>query len=769
MAHDGTCRHHGGEGEGKETEGASARTPREGYVCPMCPGVHSDTPANCPKCGMALEPAQPQARETRTEYTCPMHPEIVREEPGTCPKCGMALEPRTVDVEAGPSPELLDMTRRFRVALVGTVPVFVLAMGEMVPGLSSLVSGDWSRWAQLLLASPVVLWAGWPFFQRGWASIVNRSPNMFTLIAIGTGAAYLASLAGLLVPDLFPDGFRSEDGTVPLYFESAAVIVTLVLVGQVLELRARERTGDALKALIDLAPKTAIRLSDCGHEREVPLDQIKEGDRLRVRPGDAVPVDGTILEGTVTLDESRVTGEARPVEKGPDEGVIGGTILGGNSGFVMRADKVGSDTMLSRIVRMVSDAQRSRAPIQALADRVAGWFVPAVVLCAVIAFAVWAAVGPSPALAHGVLAAVSVLIIACPCALGLATPMSVMTGVGRGAQAGILIRDAEALERLAAIDTLVLDKTGTLTEGQPAIEAVETAEDADEASVLRLAAALERASGHPLARAFVEAAEKRGLTLPDAPGDFDQTDGKGVAGTVESRRVAIGNAAMMRVAGADPEALEEAADAWRRDGATAVFVALDGKMAAVLKLADPIKETTAEAIEGLHAAGIRLVMLTGDNRATAEAVARRLGIDEVEAEVLPEDKHAVVERLQGEGRRVAMAGDGVNDAPALARADVGIAMGTGADIAIESAHVTLVRGDLRAVLAARTLGRAVMRNIRQNLFFAFVYNGLGVPLAAGVLYPVLGMMLSPMVAAAAMSLSSVSVIGNALRLRAAKL
>jgi Cu+-exporting ATPase len=739
--------------------------PRDGYICPMCPGVWSETPDSCPKCGMALEPARPQATQSKTEWTCPMHPEIVRDEPGDCPICGMALEPRTVDVDSGPSPELVDMTRRFWVALVGTVPVFALAMGEMIPGLAHLVDGPWNKWVQLAFATPVTLWAGLPFFQRGWASIVNKSPNMFTLIAIGTGAAYLYSLAGILAPGLFPAGFRMADGSVPLYFESAAVIITLVLVGQVLELRARERTGDALKALINLAPKTAIRMTDCGHEKEVPLDQVREGDRLRVRPGDSVPVDGTILEGRVTLDESMVTGESKPVEKGEGDSVIGGTIVQGSAGLVMRADKVGDETMLSQIVQMVADAQRSRAPIQSLADKAAGYFVPAVVAIAVIAFIAWATVGPAPALAYALLAAVSVLIIACPCALGLATPMSVMTGVGRGAQAGILIKNAEALERMESVDTLVTDKTGTLTEGKPAVEEIETAGGASESDVLRLGAALEKASGHPLARAFVEAAQARGVDLPATPDDYDQTDGKGVEGTVDGRRVAIGNAAMMRAVGADPSALEETADQWRGEGATAVFVALDGDLAGVCKLADPIKETTAEAIKGLHAAGIRIVMLTGDNRRTAEAVAKRLGIDEVEAEVLPEDKHGHIERLQKEGRKVAMAGDGVNDAPALARADVGIAMGAGADVAIESAHVTLVKGDLRGVLRARTLGRAVMRNIRQNLFFAFVYNALGVPIAAGVLYPVFGLLLSPMIAAAAMSLSSVSVIGNALRLR----
>ena len=765
MAHAHECHHHHDQADDAADKAASADRPKDGYICPMCPEVWSETPDSCPKCGMALEPARPQAAQTKTEYTCPMHPEIVQDAPGDCPKCGMALEPRTVSVDDAPNPELVDMTRRFWVALAGTVPVFVLAMGEMVPGLARLVEGAWNGWVQLAAATPVVMWAGLPFFQRGWASIKNRAPNMFTLIAIGTGAAFLYSLLGLIVPGIFPDGFKTAEGAVPLYFESAAVIITLVLVGQVLELRARERTGDALKTLINLAPKTAIRMTDCGHEREVPLDQVREGDRLRVRPGDSVPVDGEILDGEGTLDESMVTGESVPVSKGPGETVIGGTILQGSKGLVIRATKVGDETMLSQIVQMVADAQRSRAPIQSLADKVAGYFVPAVVAVAVIAFIGWSLFGPSPALAYGLVAAVSVLIIACPCALGLATPMSVMTGVGRGAQEGVLIKNAEALERMADIDTLVVDKTGTLTEGRPKVEAVETAGAAEEGEVLRLAAALEKASGHPLARAFLEAADERGLTLPATPDDYEQSDGKGVAGTVDGRRVAVGNAAMMREVGADPSALEEEADGWRADGATAVFVALDGDLAGVCKLADPIKRTTEEAIRGLHQAGVRLVMLTGDNRRTAEAVAKRLGIDEVEAEVLPEDKHAVVERLQREGRRVAMAGDGVNDAPALAAADVGIAMGTGADVAVESAGLTLLGGDLTGIVRARKLAKATLRNIKQNLFFAFVYNTAGVPIAAGVLYPVFGLLLSPMIAAAAMSLSSVSVIANALRLR----
>ncbi|MCR9219808.1 MAG: copper-translocating P-type ATPase [Alphaproteobacteria bacterium] len=765
MAHAHDCSQHAAD----RPAPTGSERPKDGYICPMCPDVWSPVPADCPSCGMALEPARPQKAETKVEYTCPMHPEIVRDAPGDCPICGMALEPRTVTAETPPNPELVDMTRRFWGGLALTIPVFLLAMGEFIPPLEQALAGDWARWVQLVLTTPIMFWAGWPFFVRGWKSIRTVNPNMFTLIAIGTGAAYLFSVVAVIAPQIFPAGFLTAGGAAPLYFETAGVIITLMLLGQVLELRARERTGDALKALIDLAPKTAIRLTDCGHEREVGLDQVQVGDRLRVRPGDSAPVDGVVLEGTAVLDESMVTGESKPVTKRPDDPVIGGTIVQGSTGIVMRAEKVGDDTMLSRIVALVADAQRSRAPIQSLADRVAGIFVPTVVVIAIASFAVWALVGPPPALAYGLAAAVTVLIIACPCALGLATPMSVMTGVGRGAQAGVLIRNAEAIERIAKIDTLVLDKTGTLTEGKPAVEAIETAGGASSDELLRRAAALERASGHPLARAFVEAAEARGLSLPATPDDYEQHDGKGIVGAVDGARLAIGNAAMMRVAGADPAPLEQTADGWRDEGATAVFVALDGRLAGVVKIADPIKETTAEAIEGLHRAGVRLVMLTGDNAKTAQAVARRLGLDEVEAEVMPEDKHAVVERLQKEGRRVAMAGDGVNDAPALARADVGIAMGAGADVAIESAHVTLVKGDLRGVLRARTLGRAVMRNIRQNLFFAFIYNGLGVPVAAGVLYPVFGLLLSPMIAAAAMSLSSVSVIGNALRLRRQKL
>lgn len=765
MAHAHDCTQHAAD----SPSASDAERPKDGYICPMCPDVWSPVPADCPSCGMALEPARPHKAETKIDYTCPMHPEIVRDAPGDCPICGMALEPRTVTAQTPPNPELLDMTRRFWGGLALTVPVFLLAMGELIPPLEQALAGDWARWAQLALTTPIMFWAGWPFFVRGWKSIRTVNPNMFTLIAIGTGAAYLFSVVAVVAPQIFPAGFLTAAGAAPLYFETAGVIITLMLLGQVLELRARERTGDALKALIDLAPKTAIRLSDCGHEREVGLDQVKAGDRLRVRPGDSVPVDGVVLEGTAALDESMVTGESKPVTKRPDDPVIGGTIVQGSTGIVMRAEKVGDDTMLSRIVSLVADAQRSRAPIQSLADRVAGIFVPAVVVIALVAFAVWGMVGPPPALAYGLAAAVTVLIIACPCALGLATPMSVMTGVGRGAQAGVLIRNAEAIERIARIDTLVLDKTGTLTEGKPAVEAIETSDGASSDDLLRRAAALERASGHPLARAFVQAAEARGLALPATPDDYEQHDGKGIVGVVEGGRLAVGNAALMRLAGADPTPLEQTADGWRGEGATAVFVALDGRLAGVVKIADPIKETTAEAIEGLHRAGVRLVMLTGDNAKTAQAVARRLGLDEVEAEVTPADKHAVVERLQKEGRRVAMAGDGVNDAPALARADVGVAMGAGADVAIESAHVTLVKGDLRGVLRARTLGRAVMRNIRQNLFFAFIYNGLGVPVAAGALYPVFGLLLSPMIAAAAMSLSSVSVIGNALRLRRQKL
>ncbi len=728
----------------------------------MCPGVTSDRPTACPKCGMALEPAI-AFPATRTQFTCPMHPEIVTDEAGECPICGMALEPITVAAEESTSPELIDMTRRFLVSAGITAPLLVIAMGELIPGLAGVVRGAWNPWAQLALATPVVLWAGWPFFVRGWKSLVTRNLNMFTLIAIGTGAAYGYSLAAVFAPDIFPEGFRDDAGNVGLYFEAAAVITTLVLLGQVLELRARERTSGALRALLDLAPRTARRLGKDGEEEEVPLDRVERGDRLRVRPGDSIPVDGVVVEGHSSVDESMVTGEPIPIEKTAGAAVIGGTI-NGTGGLIMEAEKVGRDTMLARIFQMVAEAQRSRAPIQRLADSVAGYFVPVVIIVAILAFAVWAFLGPPPALAYALLAAVSVLIIACPCALGLATPMSIMVGIGRGAQAGVLIKNAEALERFEKVDTLVVDKTGTLTEGKPQLREVVSLGEEDENELLALAASLERASEHPLAEAIVAGARARNVALAD-PSEFQSITGKGVMARVRDREVVLGNASLMADRGIDTSGLDQSAEALRREGATAMFVAVDGRAAGLVAVADPIKETTPSALQALKAEGIRVVMLTGDNRTTAEAVARKLGIEDVEADVLPDHKNEVVRRLREQGRVVAMAGDGVNDAPALAQADIGIAMGSGTDVAIESAGVTLVKGDLNGIVRARRLSRATMRNIRQNLFFAFVYNSLGVPIAAGVLYPLFGMLLSPMIAAAAMSLSSVSVVGNALRLR----
>ncbi|MDP1632909.1 MAG: heavy metal translocating P-type ATPase [Caulobacter sp.] len=713
-----------------------------------------------------LNPKPAEAAPAGTIYTCPMHPEIRQVGPGSCPICGMALEPETAGLDDGPNPELVDMSRRFWIALVLTAPVFVLDMGAHLFGLTPPWSGQTTAWIQLALASPVVLWAGLPFFQRGWASLVSRNLNMFTLIALGTGAAYLYSLVATLAPDSLPATFRGHDGAAPIYFEAAAVIIVLVLLGQVLELRARDQTGGAIRALLDLSPRTARRLDADGEEREVGVDQIHLGDRLRVRPGEKVPVDGAVLEGRSHVDESMVTGESMPVLKEAGATVVGGAI-NQTGGFVMRADRVGADTLLARIVQMVAQAQRSRAPIQRLADRVAGWFVPAVIAAAVAAFAAWATVGPEPKLANALVAAVSVLIIACPCALGLATPMSIMVGVGRGARAGVLIRDAEALERLEKVDVLVVDKTGTLTEGKPALTGIR-ALGMDEDELLRLAASLERSSEHPLAQAVLAAAKARGLTLVEVT-DFDSPIGKGVTGRVEGRQVIIGADRYLEPLGIDLAALATEAQALREKGATVVFVAVDGQAAGLLAIADPVKPTTRAAVAALKAEGVRLVMMTGDNRLTAEAVARSLGIDEVEADVLPDRKAAVVERLRAEGRVVAMAGDGVNDAPALAAADVGIAMGAGADVAIESAGVTLLRGDLTGIVQARRLSRAAMRNIRQNLTFAFVYNALGVPVAAGVLYPSLGLLLSPQIAAAAMALSSVSVIANALRLRAVRL
>ncbi|MDT3382140.1 heavy metal translocating P-type ATPase [Labrys neptuniae] len=702
-----------------------------------------------------------------TIYTCPMHPEIRQEGPGSCPICGMALEPLQVTAEAGPNPELAEMTRRFWVSLVLTLPVFILEMGaHLVPALHHLVPPARSAWIQLVLASIVVLWGGWPFFVRGWQSVLRRSLNMFTLIAMGTGIAWVYSLVAVLAPGLFPDAFRGDDGSVAVYFEAAAVITVLVLLGQVLELRAREHTSGAIRALLNLAPKTATRIGEDGSEEEITLDKVAVGDSLRIRPGEKVPVDGTVLEGRSSLDEALVTGESMPVAKAVGDSVIGGT-LNQTGALVIRADKVEGDTMLAQIVQMVSQAQRSRAPIQRLADQVAGWFVPAVILIAAVAFIAWAIFGPEPRLAYGVVAAVTVLIIACPCALGLATPMSIMVGVGKGAGLGVLVRNAEALERLEKVDTLVVDKTGTLTEGHPTLTAIWPAEGFGEDDLLRLAASVERASEHPLARAVVAAAEAKGLAL-SAVVDFDSPTGKGARGTVEGRLVLLGNAAFMAQEGV-AVALAAEADRLRQDGATVIFAAVDGRLAGLLAIADPVKETTPAALAALREEGIHVVMVTGDNRVTAEAIARRLGIDAVEAEVLPERKSALVEAFKREGKVVAMAGDGVNDAPALAAADVGIAMGAGTDVAIESAGVTLVKGDLMGIVRARRLSQATMANIRQNLFLAFVYNAAGVPVAAGVLYPVFGILLSPIIAAAAMALSSVSVIANALRLRTRQL
>jgi Cu+-exporting ATPase len=698
-----------------------------------------------------------------------MHPEIRQAGSGACPKCGMALEPVDVPAEAGENHELADMTRRFWIGLVLALPVFVLEMGGHVPalGLHGLVSPQLSVWIQLVLSTPVVLWAGWPFFARGWASVVHRSLNMFSLIALGTGSAYLYSLVAAFAPGLFPAAFHGMGGTVPVYFEAAAVITVLVLLGQVLELRAREQTGGAIRALLKLAPKTARRLTEAGGDEEIPLDQVQVGDRLRIRPGDGVPVDGEVIEGKGAVDESMVTGESMPMAKAPGDPLIGGTVNGTGS-LVMRANSIGADTVLSRIVAMVSEAQRSRAPIQALADRVSGWFVPAVLGVAVLAFAAWATFGPPPALSYALIAAVSVVIIACPCALGLATPMSIGVAIGKGASAGVLIKSAEALERMEKVDTLVVDKTGTLTEGKPRVTAIVPAQGFTEDSILPLAASLERSSEHPLAAAIVRAASERGLATSE-PADFASVTGKGVTGTVDGKAVALGNAALMADLGIDPAYLADQAEALRSDGATALFLALDSHLAGVIAIADPVKATTQAALATLREAGIRIVMLTGDNTTTAEAVARKLGITEVQADVLPQDKHRIVRALTTEGRVVAMAGDGVNDAPALAEAAVGIAMGTGTEVAIQSAGITLVKGDLAGIARAIVLSKATMRNIRQNLVFAFAYNAIGVPVAAGALYPAFGIVLSPIVGALAMSLSSVSVITNALRLRRLKL
>ena len=700
-------------------------------------------------------------------YTCPMHPEIRLQGPGSCPICGMALEPELVSADAGPNPELADMTRRFWIGLALTLPVLALEMGGHLTGLHQWIGPQKSNWLQLMLATPVVLWAGWPFFERGWASLKTRNLNMFTLIAMGTGVAWIYSVVGTIWPGLFPPTMRGPTGAVAIYFEAAAVITVLVLLGQVLELRAREQTSGAIKALLDLSPKMARRIRADGSDEDVSLEAVVAGDRLRVRPGERVPVDGEIVEGRSSIDESMMTGESMPLTKAAGDKAFGGT-MNRSGGFVMRAEKVGRDTVLAQIVQMVAQAQRSRAPIQRLADQVAGWFVPAVIAVALLAFVVWSLWGPEPRLTYGLIAAVSVLIIACPCALGLATPMSIMVGVGRGAQSGVLIKNAEALERLEKVDTLVVDKTGTLTEGKPSVVTIKMAGGFTESELLRLTASLERSSEHPLAAAIVRAATERELPLAQ-PETFESPIGKGVVGTVEGRKLVIGNRQIMTEAGIGTGSLDGAADDLRKDGATAIYVAIDGTAAGIIAIADPIKATTPAAIAALQAAGVRVVMLTGDNATTARAVAQKLGIADVEADVLPEDKSKVVERLRADGRVVAMAGDGVNDAPALAAADVGIAMGTGTDVAKESAGVTLLKGDLNGIVRARHLSAATMANIRQNLFFAFIYNAAGVPVAAGVLYPLFGLLLSPIIAAAAMALSSASVIGNALRLNRVRL
>jgi P-type Cu+ transporter len=739
------------------------------YTCPMDPEVRRQGAGACPKCGMALEPLEIGAVLTKTEYTCPMHPEVVSDVPGACPKCGMALEPRTVALTDDMNPELVDMTRRFWIAAALSLPVLVAAMSDMVPGrpLHGIAAPRGLTWFQFLLSTPVVLWCGWPFFQRAWASLVNRSPNMFTLIGMGVGTAYGYSLAATLAPGWFPESLHGHGGEVGVYFEAAAVITTLVLLGQVLELRARSKTNGAIRALLGLAPKTARVVGADGGERDIPLDQVERGDLLRVRPGEKVPVDGVVTEGQSAVDESMVTGESIPVEKVISSKVTGGTV-NGTGAFLMRAERVGTETLLAQIVRMVSEAQRSRAPIQKLADLVSSYFVPAVVAVALVTFVIWAMFGPEPRLAYALVNAVAVLIIACPCALGLATPMSIMVGTGRGATAGVLIKNAEALEVLEKVDTVVVDKTGTLTEGKPKLATVEVVSGATESEVLRLAASLEKASEHPLAAAIVAGAQERNLQLAKDQA-FQSYTGKGIFGVVEGKRVALGNLKLFDDMKIDGSGLRDRAEQLRADGQTVMFVAIEKQLAGLIGVADPVKASTAEAIQQLHADGIRLVMLTGDSKATADAVASKLGMDEVYAEVLPSQKGEVIKQLQSAGRIVAMAGDGINDAPALAQAQVGIAMGTGTDIAMESATVTLVKGDLRGIVKARHLSKGTMRNIRQNLFFAFFYNMLGVPLAAGILYPVFGILLSPMIASAAMTFSSVSVISNALRLNAIKL
>jgi Cu+-exporting ATPase len=764
------ARYGAGAGPDRERDDAGREDPSArtsvSYTCPMDPEIRTTVPGTCPKCGMALEPVAGMPI-VRTRWACPMHPEIVRDAPGICPICGMALEPRGV-AEEGANPELVDMARRFWTSVVLTAPLAIIAMSDLVPSrpLERFVALRGLGWLELVLATPVVLWGGWPFFVRARQSIQNRSLNMFTLIGLGVAVAYAYSLVGTVAPNLFPTSMREATGTVPVYFEAAAVITTLVLLGQVLELRARSQTGAAIRALLGLAPKTARRVQEDGVEEDVPLDHVRPGDQLRVRPGEKIPVDGVVVDGVSAVDESMVSGEPIPVEKRPGDRVIGATV-NGTGMLLMRAERVGAETLLAQIVQMVAEAQRSRAPIQKLADVVAGYFVPAVVTVAAITFIAWSLVGPQPRLAHALVNAVAVLIIACPCALGLATPMSIMVATGRGATMGVLFKNAEAIEVLRQVDTLVVDKTGTLTEGKPKLVTVAPAAGWDEASLLHLAASLERGSEHPLAAAIVAGAQARDVALTKVEA-FESRTGKGVAGRVAGRVVALGTRTLLEELGVHPDGLAGTAETLRVNGETVMFVAVDGKAAGLLGVTDPIKQTTPEAIQQLHREGLRIVMLTGDSRTTAQAVAGKLRLDEVVAEVLPDQKVDVVKRLQGEGRAVAMAGDGINDAPALAQAQVGIAMGTGTDVAMESAGVTLVKGDLRGIVRARRLSRATMRNIRQNLFFAFAYNALGIPIAAGTLYPWLGLLLSPMIAAAAMSFSSVSVVGNALRLRRAR-
>jgi P-type Cu+ transporter len=750
------------EAESGEPEGQT-------YTCPMHPEIRQDSPGDCPKCGMALEPETPKAAGQKTEWTCPMHPEIVQSEPGDCPKCGMALEPRTVSTESEENREYVHMRNRFWVSAVLSLPLVLIAMRDML-GLGfieNIIEPKLLHRVEFILSTPVVLWGGWVFYVRAWKSIVTWNLNMFTLIGLGTSVAYIYSVVAVFVPDIFPEAFRSEAGTVAVYFEAAAAIVTLVLLGQMLELRARSRTGAAIKALLGLAPKTARRINSDGSEEDVPLDSVQAGDRLRVRPGEKVPVDGKVLEGSSNVDESMITGEPVPVEKKKGERVIGATVNTTGS-LVMQAEKVGAETVLAQIVQMVAEAQRSRAPIQKLADVVAAYFVPAVIGIAAATFVVWSFVGPEPRMAYALIAAISVLIIACPCALGLATPMSIMVATGKGATLGVLFKDAESIEILRKVDTLVVDKTGTLTEGKPKLTDVVAVEPNDERELLRLAASLERGSEHPLAAAIVAGAGDRNIELSE-PENFDSHTGKGVSGRVDGKKILLGNAKLLEDFEVDAAPLEKDAKRLRAEGRTAMFVSVDGKAAGLVSVADPIKESTPEAINRLHEENVTVIMLTGDNRITAKAVADKLGIDDFMAEVLPEKKAEKVKNLQKEGHIVAMAGDGINDAPALAQAEVGIAMGTGTDVAMESARVTLVKGDLRGIVRARLLSKATMRNIKQNLFFAFVYNALGVPIAAGVLYPVFGLLLSPMIAAAAMSFSSVSVVGNALRLRRIRL